>query len=47
MIQEDDFLLLSHENLCYLLERDDFEVEEVELFQAVCRYKSYNLLMYF
>ncbi|ODM94464.1 BTB/POZ domain-containing protein 2 [Orchesella cincta] len=38
VIQEDDFLLLSHENLCYLLERDDFEVEEVELFQAICRW---------
>ncbi len=38
VVQEEDFLLITNENLNFLLERDDFEVEELELFQAVCKW---------
>lgn len=37
VVQEEDFLLITNDNLNFLLERDDFEVEELELFQAACK----------
>lgn len=32
--------MLSPENLCDLLKRDDFKVEEIEVFQAICRWAA-------